>query len=105
MQLEIYKRKLEIEAVVLTDMVNTQIIPPYCATKMNLSPICRSLTKLGIKKKSLKNQNDLLETITETLGELKSQCDELDEAREKANGLDNAHKIALDYCHKVKPYF
>ncbi|MCC7222477.1 MAG: glutamine synthetase III [Chitinophagales bacterium] len=104
-QLEIYKRKLEIEAVVLTDMVNTQIIPAVLRYQNELIANLRGLTELGIKKKSLKNQNDLLETITETLGELKSQCDELDEAREKANGLDNAHKIALDYCHKVKPYF
>lgn len=104
-QLEIYKRKLEIEAVVLTDMVNTQIIPAVLRYQNELIANLRGLTELGIKKKSLKNQNDLLETITETLGELKSQCDELDEAREKANGLDNAHKIALGYCHKVKPYF
>jgi glutamine synthetase len=104
-QLEIYKRKLEIEAVVLTDMVNTQIIPAVLRYQNELIANLRGLTELGIKKKSLKSQHDLLETITETLGELKSQCDELDEAREKANGLDNAHKIALGYCHKVKPYF
>lgn len=104
-QLEIYKRKLEIEAIVLTDMVNTQIIPAVLRYQNELITNLRGLTELGIKKKSLKSQHDLLEAITETLGELKSQCDELDEAREKANSLDNAHKTALDYCHKVKPHF
>lgn len=104
-QLEIYKRKLEIEALVLSDMINTQIIPAVVRYHNELISNLRGLTDLGLKKKSLKAQQDLVEEIAELIGDIKHHTNELDADREKANNMSNAHKMAIAYCHEVKPHF
>jgi glutamine synthetase len=104
-QLEIYKRKLEIEALVLSDMVNTQIIPAVIRYHNELIQNLRGLNDLGLKKKSLKVQQDLVEEIAELIGELKNASNDMDATREKANNKGDAHKMALSYCHDVKPHF
>lgn len=103
-QLEIYKRKLEIEALVLSDIVVTMIIPSVVSYHNTLIDNLRGLVDLGIKKKTFKAQQDLVEEIADLLNSLKTENDSMIEAVKKANSEANAHKMALAYCHEVKPY-
>lgn len=103
-QLEIYKRKLEIEALVLSEMTVTMIIPAVISYLNTLIENVRGLHKLGIKKTATKAQQDLVEQIATAINDLKAESDNLLEAVRKANSQENAHKMALAYCHDVKPY-
>lgn len=105
-KLEIYKRKLEIESLVLSDMIMTMVIPPVVRYQNELLTNFKNLTELGIgSKKTLKAQKELIEELTDLLSEIKQETDKMNDVREKANEHQHAREMALVYCHQVKPCF
>lgn len=104
-QLETYKRKIEIEVLTLSDMVTTMVIPSAVRYQNDLITNLRGLQELGIKKKELTPIVDLLEESVACIKTLKNATDAMLVEREKANEHHHAHQIADAYCEKVKPYF
>lgn len=103
--LEIYKRKVEIEALTMADMVVTQVIPSGMRYQADLINNLKGLHDLGIKKKALTAQTELLEEVTELINTLKAEADSMLLAIEKANKHHHAREIASAFCDTVKPYF
>jgi glutamine synthetase len=50
-------------------------------------------------------QRELIQTLSERMAKIKTNCEEMNEARKKANKLDDMHKKAIMYCDTIKPYF
>lgn len=103
--LEIYKRKIEIEALTLGDMTATLIIPSAIRYQNDLIQNLKGLHDLGIKKKSFAAQTELLEEVTELISFLKTQSDLLLNAVQKANDHHHARQIAQAFSDTVKPHF
>lgn len=86
-------------------MVITQVIPSGMRYQTDLISNLKGLHDLGIKKKALTAQTELLEEVTELINTLKAEADSMLLAIEKANKHHHAREIASAFCDTVKPYF
>ena len=86
-------------------MVVTQVIPSGMRYQADLISNLKGLHDLGIKKKALTAQTELLEEVTELINTLKAEADSMLLAIEKANKHHHAREIASAFCDTVKPYF
>ena len=69
----------------MADMVITQVIPSGMRYQTDLISNLKGLHDLGIKKKALTAQTELLEEVTELINTLKAEADSMLLAIEKAN--------------------
>lgn len=103
-----YILKLQIEARIINDIAQSQIIPAVINYQNKLIQNAQGLfALLGDKagKGAAKAQMELIEEISLHLNGLKSKCDAMLEARKKANDLDDLEAKAIAYCDKVKVHF
>ncbi|MBI1837842.1 MAG: glutamine synthetase III [Flavobacteriia bacterium] len=107
-EFESYILKLQIEARIMGDMVQSQIIPAAVEYQNKLLQNAQGLISvLGEKegKKAAKTQIDILSQISEHINKMKDFADKMLEARKQANSIEHAEDKAIAYCDKVKVYF
>jgi glutamine synthetase len=107
-EFESYILKMQIEARLMGDLVQTHIIPAVVEYQNRLvTGVQGMMAILGEKagKEASKTQIDLITKISEHLGKMKSNCDVMLQARKDANKIEHAEEKALAYCDKVKVYF
>lgn len=107
-EFESYVLKIQIEARIMGDLVQTHIIPAVVAYQNRLIKSVQGLmTALGDKagKDAAKAQIELLTKISDHLNKMKTNNDAMVEARKAANKIEHAEDRALAYCDKVKVYF
>jgi glutamine synthetase len=103
-----YILKLQIEARIINDIAQSQIIPAVITYQNKLIQNVQGLFAiLGEKtaKTSAKAQLELIEEISLHLNGLKSKCDVMLEARKRANDLEDLEAKAIAYCDQVKVHF
>lgn len=107
-EFESYVLKIQIEARIMGDLVQTHIIPAVVAYQNRLIQSVQGLmTALGDKagKEAAKAQVELLTKISDHLNKMKANNDAMLDARKAANKIEHAEDRALAYCDKVKVYF
>ena len=107
-EFESYILKLQIEARIIGDMVQSQIIPAAVDYQNKLLQNVQGLISVfGEKegKKSAKTQIDIISQISEHTNKMKEYADKMLEARKKANLIEHAEDKAIAYCDSVKVFF
>ncbi len=107
-EFESYVHKIQIEARVMGDLVNSHIIPAVVDYQNKLVNNIQGLINvLGDKdgKVSASGQIDLLKRISMHLNKMKEASDKMLETRKKANKVEDIEKKAVMYCDEVKVYF
>jgi glutamine synthetase len=106
--LEMYVKKIQIEARVMGDLAVNNIIPTALQYQNTLIANVRGLKEVlsaAEFKKAAAVQIEMITEISEHVNAIKSNVDAMIEERKKANNIEDWKKKAAAYCDKVKPYF
>lgn len=107
-EFENYILKIQIEARLMGDLVQTHIIPAVVEYQNRLIQATQGIISvLGEKdgKAAAKAQIELIQKISTHLNRMKSTCDTMLQARKDANKIEHAEEKALAYCDKVRVHF
>jgi glutamine synthetase len=106
-QVEEYIKKIQIESRVLGDIALNHIIPTSIRYQNILTENVKGLKDIfgNDFKEIAKEQMELIKKISEHIGAISKNVDNMIEARKKANNVENIEKRAELYCDKVKPFF
>jgi glutamine synthetase len=103
-----YILKVQIEARIMGDVVQSMIIPAVIEYQNKLIKNVEGLFHvLGDKagKEAAKGQIELIQRIAIHLNSMKAAADKMLMERKAANKIENVEKKAFVYCDKVKVYF
>jgi glutamine synthetase len=103
--LETYIKKIQIESRVLGDMVTNHILPCAMRYQTVLAQNVSALTEIKMPADSYASQLDAIRQISDHANTIRSNVNDMIEARKKANKLEDVRERAIAYCDKVKPYF
>ncbi len=106
--LETYTKKIQIESRVMADLALNHIIPTAIRYQGSLVQNVKGLKDIlsaAEFKKAAQIQLDMISEISEHVNIIKTNVDNMTEARKKANAISDMKKQAIDYCEKVKAYF
>jgi len=104
---ETYTKKIQIEARVLGDLILNHIIPVAKKYQSLLLDNVYKIHQVYDKEKALKlsaNDLNIIEEISERISIIKTQTEEMVEARKVANQIENERSKAIEYHDKVTPY-
>ncbi|MGB0839475.1 MAG: glutamine synthetase type III, partial [Chitinophagales bacterium] len=101
----IYRTKIDIEARTLEEMVQNQIIPIATQYQNQLLQGIQGALAVGISKKTMKSQIQLVETIVQHITALQEGLVEMQNRLIIANKHDHIADKARAYCDEVKPCF
>ena len=107
-EFENYILKIQIEARIMGDVVQSMIIPAVVEYQNKLIANAQGLISiLGDKagKAAAKTQIEMIEEISKHLNAMKVSADKMLEARKAANLIEHAEDKAIAYCDKVKVHF
>lgn len=106
-QVEEYIKKIQIESRVLGDIALNHIIPTSIRYQNILTENVKGLKDIfgNDFKEIAKEQMELIKKISEHIGAISKNVDNMIEARKKANNVEDIEKRAELYCDKVKPFF
>lgn len=103
--LESFFRKLQIEARVMGEVANTQILPAAIAYQNILMENAKGLKELGLGKEALSTPLTIIESLSKHIFEIKSNIDAMLEERKKTNMIVDNRQKAISYDENVKVYF
>ncbi len=103
--LESYFKKIQIEARVIGELVNSMLAPASIDYQNMLIKNVAGLKELGLSKESYAGQLNLVERLSSHINFILSGAEEMRQARKKANALENMRDRAIAYDETVKPYF
>lgn len=103
--LESYYKKLQIEARVIGELVNSQLAPASIAYQNMLIENVKGLKDLGLSKDAYAAQLNLIERISTHVNTILKEAEDMRQARKKANALEDTRGKAIAYDEQVKPYF
>ncbi len=103
--LESFFRKLQIEARVMGEVANTQILPAAIAYQNILMENAKGLKELGLSKEALSTPLAIIESLSKHIFEIKSNIDAMLEERKKTNRIVDNREKAISYDENVKVYF
>lgn len=106
-EIEEYALRIQIEGRVLGDIARNHVIPTAIRYQNILIENVQGIKEIYGKnfKKFAGEQMRLIEQISEHIEKINKGITDMINERKKANKLEDSEKLALDYCHKVKPYF
>jgi glutamine synthetase len=102
---ESYVKKIDIEAKVLSQLAISHVIPAALSYQQKLSENVAALKAIGITKAGYEAQFKFIEEISKYVKHIRSSVEKMIEEGNKAHHIENTHKRALAFCHKVKPLF
>jgi len=103
--LEAFYKKLQIEARVIGELGINIILPSAIAYQSKLVENIRGLKDLGLGEATYKAQLDIINKISEHINFIKSDIDDMVNARKTANKIEDLREKAIEYDEKVKPFF
>ncbi|MCU0432603.1 MAG: glutamine synthetase III [Bacteroidia bacterium] len=106
--LEMYVKKIQIEARVMGDLAVNSIIPTALQYQNTLISNVRGLKEVlsaAEFKKAAAIQLEMIKEVSDHVAAIKTNVDAMIEERKKANNIEDWKKKAEAYCNKVKPYF
>jgi glutamine synthetase len=107
-EFENYILKLQIEARIMGDVVNSMIIPAVVSYQNKLIQNVQGMIDvLGSKagKEASKTQIELIQRIAIHTNKMKASADTMLMERKAANKLEHAEEKAFMYCDKVRVHF
>ncbi len=102
--LENYYKKLQIEARVMGEVVNSDIIPACISYQNELIENVKGLKELGLDEETYSIQLELVKKISFHLNFVKTSVTEMINERKKANVITDARERAIAYDEKVKAF-
>lgn len=103
--LENYYKKLQIEARVIGELVNSMLAPAGINYQNTLIENVRGLKDLGLNQQAYSSQVHLIERISEHVNAILQDTESMRQERKKANALASVRDRAIAYDEQVKPYF
>ena len=103
--LESFFRKLQIEARVMGEVVNSQILPAAIAYQNTLIENARGLKELGLSKEAIATPLAIIETLSKHIYQIKTDIDAMLEERKITNATVDTRDKAIKYDENVKVYF
>lgn len=103
--LENYFKKIQIEARVIGEIVNSLIVPAVFNYQNDLITNVKGLKDLGFDESTYVAQKDLIEKISKYTQTVIADTEAMRQERKKANVLEDIRDIAIAYDENVKPYF
>ncbi|WP_045689465.1 glutamine synthetase III [Hymenobacter sp. AT01-02] len=103
--LEDYIKKIQIESRVMGDLAVNHIIPTAVAYQTKLITNIRGLRELGLDDENSEVTLNTIKAISRHIFTIKTQVDEMTNARKVANKIDDTRERAVAYCDTVKSHF
>lgn len=103
--LENFYKKLQIEARVIGDVVNSQIAPACFVYQNQLIDNVKGLKDLGLAKEAYSSQLNLVERISKHANTILEKSEAMRQERKQANNIEDIRERAIAYDEAVKPYF
>ncbi|MBG8554065.1 glutamine synthetase III family protein [Hymenobacter guriensis] len=103
--LEDYMKKIQIESRVMGDLAVNHIIPTAVAYQTKLVNNVRGLRELGLDDDSSQVTVDTIKAISRHINTIKTQVEQMVDARKVANKIDDTRERAIAYCDTVKSHF
>jgi glutamine synthetase len=103
--LDDFYKKLQIEARVMGELVNSVIIPTAIAYQSKLVENVKGLKDIGMDESSYAAQLDIIKKLSEHINFIKTNVDQMVNERKKANIIENTRNKAIAYDEKVKAFF
>ena len=103
--LESFFRKLQIEARVMGEVANSQILPAAIAYQNTLIENVKGLKDLGLSKEAIAVPLSIIETLSTHIVAVKTNIDAMLEERKKTNTIKDTREKAISYDENVKVYF
>lgn len=106
-ELENYTLKLQIESRLMADLAQNHIIPTAFTYQNRLLENLRGLKDTFGKESDVlgATQISIIREISNHVNTIKTNVDQMIEARKKANTMTHARDKAFSYCDDVKPFF
>ena len=102
---ESYVKKIDIEAKVMAQLATSHVIPAAVEYQTKLAACISSLKSAGVTKSLYSAQFEMVQTISKHINTIHEYTKKLVLETEKAHHIEDTHKRALAFCHKVKPLF
>jgi len=103
--LDSFYKKLQIEARVIGELVQNVIIPAAIAYQTKLIENVKGLKDLGLAPSTYEAQLDIITKIADHVNFIKTNVDQMVDARKTANAVEDIRQRAIDYDEKVKSFF
>lgn len=102
---EIYVKKVDIEARILAQLATSHVIPAAVEYQQLLASSVASIKAVGVSKSSYAVQLKTIEIISDHIRIITEHVNKILAEADKAHHIEDTHKRALAFCHKVKPLF
>lgn len=103
--LESFFKKLQIEARVLGEMVNSVIIPAALSYQTSLIENVKGLKDLGLDEEAYAAQMEVIKKISYHVNFIKTNTTTMINERKKANVIEDSREKAIAYDENVKSHF
>lgn len=102
---ENYVKKIDIEAKILAQLATSHVIPAAVDYQSKLANCVAGLKNAGVPKTSYAAQLEMIQTISKHISTINEYAQKLVAETNKAHHIEDTHKRAVAFCHKVKPLF
>src|SRR5690606_22235169 len=102
---ESYFKKIQIEARVIGEIVNSIICPAAITYLNELIQNVKGLKELGLPKESYSSQLNLVERISGLINNILESTEAMRQERKKANNIEDVREKAIAYDENVRVYF
>ncbi|MCU0423476.1 MAG: glutamine synthetase III [Bacteroidia bacterium] len=102
---ENYVKKIDIEAKIIAQLATSHVIPAAVDYQTKLANGVAALKQAGVAKASYSAQLEMIQTIAAHINSISSTVTKLLAETDKAHHIEDTHKRAVAFCHKVKPLF
>jgi len=103
--LESYFKKIQIEARVIGEIVNSMICPASITYLNELIENVKGLKDLGLSKEAYSSQLNLVERISTLINQILENTEAMRQERKKANNIEDVRDKAIAYDENVRVYF
>jgi glutamine synthetase len=103
--LDDFYKKLQIEARVMGELVNSVILPAAIAYQSNLVENVKGLKDIGLDESTYAAQLDIIKKLAEHINFIKTNTEQMVDARRKANSIEDTREKAIAYDEEVKAFF
>src|SRR5690554_1212551 len=103
--LESYYKKIQIEARVIGEIVNSMIAPASITYLNELVENVKGLKELGLPKESYSSQMNLVERVSTLINRILEETEAMRQNRKKANLIEDVRDKAVAYDETVKVHF
>ncbi|MES2653053.1 MAG: glutamine synthetase III [Bacteroidota bacterium] len=103
--LESFYKKLQIEARVMGEVTNSQILPAAISYQNTLIENAKGLKELGLSKEAIATPLAIISELSKHIGIVKTNIDAMLEERKKTNAIEDSRDKAIAYDENVKVYF